>query len=234
MKVIIMAAGVGSRISADIEGLPKCILPIDKMPLIRRTVSEFLEYDFEVIVVVGYQKEKVIESISDLPVKIIENPFYRITNSIASLWFAKDYLIEDTIIMNGDVFVTSKIIKQIIHSDKSPLMLMDNTRIENGDYYLGVEKNCITHYGKNLPLSQRSGEYVGLAKVKSKDIVDFRENLIKLIDKECFYYWWEDTLYDLADEQQEVYVEDVNNCYWSEIDFLTDYEKILTKFNEQF
>jgi len=39
MKVLIMAAGVGSRISRYLQGQPKCCVDVDGKPLIRHTIE---------------------------------------------------------------------------------------------------------------------------------------------------------------------------------------------------
>lgn len=92
MKAILMAAGKGSRISRHIGENPKCTLDIGGIPLIRNTVEMLLANDIEVNMVVGYEKEIIYDVLDGLPVKYYYNPFYDVTNSIASLWFAKEAL----------------------------------------------------------------------------------------------------------------------------------------------
>ncbi|EJW19855.1 hypothetical protein PAV_1c08430 [Paenibacillus alvei DSM 29] len=46
MKAILLAAGRGTRISRMIKEIPKCVLPVDGVPLIRRSVMMLLEKIF--------------------------------------------------------------------------------------------------------------------------------------------------------------------------------------------
>ena len=108
MKAFLLAAGRGTRISRMIEEIPKCTLPLGDMPLIRYTASMLLGAGFELIVCVGYKKEKIFEALDGLPVTYYFNPFYEITNSIASLWFARGEIKSDMIVMNADVYIDRK------------------------------------------------------------------------------------------------------------------------------
>ena len=64
-----------------------------------------LEYGVDVTVIVGYRHEDVRQALEGLPVHFVFNPFFDVTNSIGSLWMAREGLMEeDTIIANADVF----------------------------------------------------------------------------------------------------------------------------------
>ncbi len=231
MRAILMAAGVGSRISNRIHG-PKCALEIDtpegKRPLIRTTVERMLRRGYEVCIVVGYMHEVIEDLLKGLDVKIIHNPFYRVTNSIASLWFARECLRndQDTIMMNADLFWTDDILDRIEASDKRITMLSDVSRRETGDYFFGLENGYVVRYGKQLTLEERDTEYVGLALVK-KDFVDtFRGRLEKMIGEEKYDLWWENVLYEYC-TQDPVAAVDVEGSFWAEIDYFEDYQRIL-------
>ena len=89
MKAIILAGGIGSRISREVNK-PKSLLDIgDGMPLLRYTIEMLQKKGIAVSVVLGYQQELFHEVLKGLDVTYYFNPFYRVTNSIASLWFAK-------------------------------------------------------------------------------------------------------------------------------------------------
>ena len=86
MKAVLMAAGVGSRISREVKK-PKSLLDIGNGEvLLRYTVKLLKRHGIDVTIVVGYQKELFYEALKDLDVTFVVNPFYRVSNSIASLW----------------------------------------------------------------------------------------------------------------------------------------------------
>ena len=105
MKALIMAAGRGTRISRYIEGKPKCTVDIGDIRLIEYTLEELLSRNVDKIgVVLGYQAGIMEEILSKYPVEVYYNYFYEVTNSIASAWFAGDFIDDDMLMMNADVF----------------------------------------------------------------------------------------------------------------------------------
>ncbi len=90
-----MAAGKGTRISRHIHGRPKCCVEFQGEPLIKRTVRLLTEMNIgEIGIVTGYQAGEVLKSIGNYQVANFYNPFFDVTNSIASLWFARDFFLQ--------------------------------------------------------------------------------------------------------------------------------------------
>ncbi|PWM77769.1 MAG: cholinephosphate cytidylyltransferase [Phascolarctobacterium sp.] len=231
MKAILMAAGRGTRISRLIANIPKCTLPIFEKPIIRRTVEILQNKNIETAVVVGYQYEKVKDALEGLNVKFYCNPFYDVTNSIGSLWLAKNFMNDDCILMNADVYCSEKILDAIIIDKHDVIMAVDKSRINVGDYFFKTANDCIKKYGKNLPLEDRSGEYVGIAKIKKSFLSEFKGRMDQMLAQQEHDKWWEDVLYSFA-EQRDICTVDVNGEFWAEVDYYDDYERILTFANK--
>lgn len=229
MKAILLAAGCGTRISRMIDTVPKSTLPINGKPLIRITVEMLESIGIECVICVGYKKEKIYEALDGLNLRYYENPFYDITNSIASLWFAENELNDDMLILNADVFFSKKILELILSDSHSNVLAIDKTRIKTGDYFFKTTNNgCIKKYGKDLPINERSCEYVGIAKMRSDFVPYFQNRLDEMIKNQQHNKWWENILYSFTDNnEQRIYTVDVNGLFWSEIDYFDDYERIL-------
>lgn len=223
MKAILLAGGRGTRISRYIGESPKCALDIGGISLIRNTVELLLKNKIDVSVVVGYNKEMVINTLQGLNVKYYYNPFYDITNSIASLWFAKNELSgDDVIIANADVFWEQEILDIIKEDKQDQVMLMDTSR--DMDYLFKCEGTKLIDHGKEL--KEYTGEYVGIAKIRKNFLNKFYGRLETLIDRQKHKLWWENVLYSFIDEL-DVNVKDINGLFWSEIDFIEDYNRII-------
>ncbi len=233
MKAILLAAGRGTRISRMVEAVPKSTLPINGVPLIRHTVELLLSAGIECVVCVGYQREKVYEALEGMDVTFCVNPFYDVTNSIASLWFAKDHLGGDTIIMNADVYFSHDILKLVLDDPNDVVMAIDKSRVEVGDYFFSTTDNgCITAYGKELPIEKRTCEYVGICKLAASFVPAFIESMDSLIMSNNHSLWWENVIYSLTDERN-IYTVDVDGRFWSEIDYFDDYERILRHIEKE-
>jgi choline kinase len=227
MKAVLLAAGVGSRISREIT-TPKSMLKIKNTTIMGHTVRMLIDNNIEVAIVVGYKKDCILESLKNLPVTYYYNPFYRITNSISSLWFARDFLEgnEDIILANADVFWEQPILNTLLNDNRSIVMLSDKTRIDIGDYFFKVMEDKLVSFGNNLPLEERSAEYVGIAKLRSDFVPEYKAIMENLVDDGRYDLWWEDALY-LNIAKNPVYVKDVSEFFWSEVDYIEDYRRIL-------
>ena len=230
MRALIMAAGVGSRISRHLQGQPKSCVDISGKALIRYTVELLQKKGFsEIAVVTGYEEAYIHQALEGLSYKKYFNPFYRITNSVASAWFSQAFLTgeDDIMIMNGDVFLEEKILDEILLEKRSPTVFADSSRIEDADYRFAWEDDKLLKYGKELTNEETTGEYVGLCILKSKDIEPFKENIINAIRTEDYTCWWEDVIYRTIDNGDKVYVNDISGTFWAEVDFIEDYNRIV-------
>lgn len=227
MTAILLAAGRGTRISRMVKEVPKSTLPINGVPLIRHTVEMMLGKNMRCVVCVGYEREKVQSALTGLDVTFVVNPFYDVTNSIASLWFAGQYLSDDLIIMNADVYISKDILELVLNDENEGVMAIDKSRVKTGDYFFGTDINgVIEKYGKDLPLDERTCEYVGLCKIKRSFSETFINRMGELVLQYKHDLWWENILYSFTGEK-DIHTIDVGNLFWSEIDYFDDYERIL-------
>lgn len=228
MKVLIMAAGIGSRISRYLNGQPKCCVKVGEKELIKYTVELLNKKGiFNIAIVTGYSESFILNSLNDLVFKSYRNNFYDITNSIASTWFAQEFLddTDDYIIMNGDVFVEERVIDLLLKENTSPLFLSDSSRIKDADYKFKWENNKLLKFGKALSIEETTGEYVGIAKINKEDISFMKERLNKFINQQKHHYWWEDIFYRSLD-QKDIFIKDINGLFWAEVDYIEDYNRI--------
>lgn len=236
MKAIILAAGRGTRIARNVEQVPKSTLPIDGVPLIRRSVKLLQEQGLECVVCTGFKEEKIKEALSGLDnITYCYNPFYDITNSIASIWFARSELDDDILVMNADVYFSKEILEQLIEDERNPVMAIDYSRTTEGDYFFYTSMDGrIEKYGKGLPIEQRSCEYVGMAKIGKSFLPKFVGRLNELIGSQRHNFWWENILYSFTDKKEEnIYTVDVDGRFWAEIDDFDDYARIIDYVSRQ-
>lgn len=228
MKALLMAAGKGTRISRYIEGKPKCTVNIGDMPLIEYTIQQLQNHGItEIAMVLGYQGAVIKDILKDYQITYLYNYFYDVTNSIASAWFAKEFISDDIIMMNADVYLEPAIFDKILGEQKSPVLFSDGSRKEEADYKFYYEGNELIKFGKGLEGQDITGEYVGIAKINAEFIPLFLQRMEELITCGKHGMWWEDVLYSYVGEKP-VYVEDIQGMFWAEVDYIEDYERILT------
>jgi histidinol-phosphate/aromatic aminotransferase/cobyric acid decarboxylase-like protein/GTP:adenosylcobinamide-phosphate guanylyltransferase len=122
MQAIILAAGMGKRLKDLTNDNTKCMIKVNGVTLIERMLRQLDKLILkQIIIVIGYQSQKLVDYISELSIKTkiiyVNNDIYDRTNNIYSLYLAKDYLIrDDTILLESD----------LIFEDKALLLLVDN------------------------------------------------------------------------------------------------------------
>ena len=66
MKVVILAGGLGSRLSEETHKIPKPMVRIGDKPIINHIINHYLKFGFsEIIVCAGYKKEVIIDHFSN-------------------------------------------------------------------------------------------------------------------------------------------------------------------------
>lgn len=230
MKAILLAAGKGSRISKVIPDVPKCTLDVGGTPLVVRTINMLKKHNIDVTIVVGYRHKVIEELLKDYDVNIVYNPFFDVTNSIGSLWMAKDSLVEeDTIVANADVFWDETLLETLLLSEGENAMLADSSRADDGDYFFLVEDGKLVKFGKELERDERNCEYVGIGFMRASFVEKFKQRLIYMVEHQKHGVWWENVFYSFIGDKDptDVNVIDVNGKFWAEIDFIEDYHRIV-------
>lgn len=141
MKYIFLVAGKGTRMQPLTLKHPKSMFKLDNdTTVIKRMVNLIKEFDKEadIVVVTGHMHQSIENDLEG--VTFVYNPFYEVTNSIASLWFAKDHLdVENVVLIDGDIVMSRNLVKEVVCQpvDK-PTVLLDSSIKTDGDYNVEV------------------------------------------------------------------------------------------------
>ena len=182
----------------------------------------------DIAIVTGFRHEIIDEILRNTDVKVYYSPFFDVTNSIVSAWFARDFLCDDDIlIMNADVFCEEALYDEMLGVDRDPVMFYDTRRIDEADYRFACRDGIICKYGKDLPSEETSGEYVGIARMSRRFLPTFRAKLEELINTQHSSLWWENVLYSMSDGGS-IYAHDVAPLFWAEVDYVEDYGRIIS------
>lgn len=232
MKALIMAAGMGSRIVKDIGEVPKCTVPtLNGTPIIRRSVQMMLDLGIEPVLCIGYHGEKIRACLDRLPVRYYENPFFAVTNNVASVWFARQELTDeqDVLLLSGDLYYPKSFLCRVLDAQGELTMFGDSSRIYDGDFYLHLDDaGYIDRYGPQLPLSMRQYEYMGFSKLRADVVSTFRRRVEDYVSGGKYKIYFEDVALSFSrDHSRRIDIVDVAGDFWREYDYYEDYELIL-------
>ena len=165
-KAIILAAGVGDRLQPFTQQFPKCLVPVNGVPILVNALTHLSDVGVkEVVIVVGHHKEKIYESIGDtfqsVKVSYIESENYASTNNIYSLWLAREHLVDDVFLLEADVFFDRQLLERLLSHESESLAAVSRHQIwmsgtvvtinESGNVLALIDSR---EQGKNFDYSQ--------------------------------------------------------------------------------
>ena len=221
-----MAAGVGSRLRGISGGRPKCLIPAGEQTLLGRMIGQLRDRGVRDIHVITGYKSALVERELPRGVRHIHNPFYSVTNSIASLWLARELLTEGMLLMNADLCFEPEVLDIALAQTDLVAMLSDRRRIESADFRFRTRGDCIVEAGKHISDQETDCEYVGIVRLDRSFIGVFRARLEEMIKKGCFSDWWEAVLYSFLGGDVDVKCADVRGAFWTEVDHAGDYARL--------
>lgn len=146
MQAIILAAGMGKRLGELTQNNTKCMVKVNGISLIDRTLTQLSQLDLaRVVIVIGYKGDNLRQYIGNeykgLKIEYIENPVYDKTNNIYSLSLAKKELQEDdTLLVESDLIFDDSLFPMIVDNPYPNLALvakyetwMDGTMVRLDD-----------------------------------------------------------------------------------------------------
>ena len=235
MKAIILAAGVGRRLGGTGQGLPKCLIQIGGSSLLARSLKSLQKLGIScIVVVVGYEKDKIRSSVRHMighaagqsePVKFLENPDYK-KGSILSLWTARDEFTDDLLIMDADVLFPDDLLSRLVHSKHPSAFLLDPRSKSTGEeMMLMVKGDRVLRIARKVDGEyDLLGEGVGFLKVSRNDLPLLKEAVASLIAAGRHDADYENAI-DLFLQKAVVGYEPVGSLPWTEVDFPEDVER---------
>ena len=168
MKAVILAAGISSRLYPLTRTTPKCLLAIGGKALIGHQIESLTRCGVKnIAVVVGFRQKKVInyllKNYPDLNFSFIFNPLFASSNTIYSLWLTRGFFTgNDFLFFNGDVLCSFAVVKKLAAYSGSVLAVKKGPADLEAVRVAG--KRFISDIGKDIPMRESVGEFIGVAK----------------------------------------------------------------------
>jgi len=135
---LLLAAGLGGRLAPFTDALPKCLVSISGVPILRRLVRSLDSHGFErLVIVTGYKAETIRdylgESFGGIAIEYIFSPLFETTNNIYSLWLARHLIDEPFLLVESDLVFDKHLLAPLLQPDRiavsRQLPWMDGTTV---------------------------------------------------------------------------------------------------------
>ena len=229
MKAIILSAGQGSRLGHLVDDRPKCLIAFNGRSLLDRQLDTLEANGVrEAVVVTGFHDELVNEAIArrsgGLSVRTIFNPFYKVADNTGSLFMAREELVGDCLVWNGDTLVSSELMRRVVANQQAGICVtIDRKESYDEDDMKVVEAGGrLTAIGKRLPMETVNAESIGLLAFRGGGAAQFREAIERAIrTPEGTTIWYLRVIHHIA-QAAEVWTLDIRGEEWGEVDFPAD------------
>lgn len=241
-KVIILAAGQGTRLKPLTDTRPKAMVPLLGRPLLHHLLASFRQAGLEDITIVGGY---MVDRLDAQGCKVVVNSLFASTNMVESLFCAADALVggTDVIVSYSDTVFEPKVLKRLIegHGDSDLTVTSDRSwhrlwSLRMGDPLADTETFRFSADGRLIELGKKprqmsdiQGQYMGLFRISGRRIADLKA-VYEGLDRSRSYdgktasqMYMTSLIQLLIDQGWKVDVAEVDGG-WLEVDTLSDLE----------
>ncbi len=170
MNAVILAAGRSSRLRPLTDNLPKCLLEVAGVPILKRAIARLQEAGFRrFVIVTGYLEEQIRAAVTewfpDANIELVTNERWETTNNCYSLLLAAEALGgQGYLLIDGDVVFERSVVDAVVRSDRPDLFVLRRAD-ELGDEEMKVElddQGRVRIISKEILPERAAGESVGI------------------------------------------------------------------------
>ncbi len=239
MRAIILAAGIGSRLTPQTNEKPKTLVEVNGIPMLGYIIKALWENAIiDIVICVGYKAEQIFNycqnSWPQINFTFVENKDFLSTNNMYSLYLAKKFLDQDILLMNADLVFD----KEIITGLKE--MPMTSVAVDKGNYLeesmkVVVEKKVIKNISKTITPEVSYGCSIDIYKIVEKDLQIIKDELQRIIEVRGDRRSWTEVMLNNLFSSSQLIAQpyDIGNSRWFEIDNFDDLSEAEKKFSEK-
>ena len=240
MRAIVLSAGQGKRLLPLTASRPKCLLDVsDDQSVLDFQLGSLARCGIKhTTVLVGFGAEYVEHSIAEsrfgeMEVTTLYNPFYAITDNLATCWIARVAMTDDFILLNGDTLFEDDLLRRVLDAPREPIAVTIDRKPEYDADDMKVTLDTdgrLIAIGKQLPLLTLDGESIGLLRFQGTGVQTYRDALdLAMRQPESLRNWYLSVVNELAQKiaVQTISIEDL---WWSEIDSPEDLDAVRGHF----
>ena len=234
INAIILSAGQGKRLLPLTETRPKCMLSVAGKTILEWQVETLLAADIgRIFIITGFNSDLVEEHVNDRfgadmdRISIIFNPFYSVSDNLASCWMGRHAMDEDFLLLNGDTLFEPALLDTVLASPAAPVTLTIDYKdsYDNDDMRVELQDSMVISVGKTLPDEHTMAESIGLLYFRGEGPALFRDHLDRHMKQGDGLRLWFLSVVDGLAKQSLVRACSINGRRWCEIDFKRDLDK---------
>ncbi len=230
MKAIILSAGQGKRLSPLTDTRPKCLVELSGRSVLSWQLRHLATAGVtEAVVVTGFSADAVEAEIAglDLPgikVRSLFNPFFSVTDNLATCWMARHEMVGDFLILNGDTLFEPAIAMSLLAAPPAAITVTIN-RKEGGydadDMKVRTEGPMLRDIGKTI--ETYDAESIGFLRFDAEGAALFVRTVEAAMRvPHSLRRWYLSIIAEIAQAHGVVRAHSIEGLQWAEMDVLED------------
>ncbi|WP_371319078.1 NTP transferase domain-containing protein [Phenylobacterium sp.] len=228
-KAIILSAGQGRRLSPLTDSRPKCLIELSGMSVLHWQLLHLHQAGVhEAVVVTGFGADAVDAEVArlNLPgmrVRTLYNPFFGLTDNLATCWLAREEMRESFLLLNGDTLFEPAVASRLLAAPPADITLA----IDRKDAYDADDMKVLTDghrllsIGKTIPAFD--AESIGFLRFSSAGAAEFVAGVESALrGPEGLKRWYLSVIDELARAGGDVATASIQGLDWAEMDFPAD------------
>ena len=230
MKAIILSAGQGSRLGHLTSERPKCLIQFAGRSLLDRQLDTLFACGIdEAVVVTGFRDDQIEAALARRTggpkVRTLFNPFYQVADNLGSLFIAREELVGDVLVWNGDTLVSDRLMAQVVANRRQGGICVTIDRKQEYDSddmkVIADDDGRLRAIGKRI-VEGVNAESIGLLAFRDAGARRFRDAIERAMrTSEGTTIWYLRVIHHLA-QNGEVWTLDIDGEEWGEVDFPED------------
>ena len=229
-KAIILSAGQGKRLSPLTDTRPKCLVELSGRTVLHWQLRHLRQAGItEAVVVTGFAAETVEAEIASLDlsgmtVRTLFNPFFGLTDNLATCWLARGEIVGDFLLLNGDTLFEPAIAARLIAAPPARITVTIDRKpsgYDADDMKVATEGLSLRAIGKTI--ETYDAESIGFLRFDPEGAALFTSIVdAALRTPEGLKRWYLSVINQIAQDHDVVRVQSIQGLDWAEMDFPED------------
>jgi choline kinase len=225
MRAIVLAAGRGGRLRGVTGALPKCLARVGSCTLLERQLSALRACGIDDVTVVAGYRASAVRRVCGHGIGFVHNTRFASTNSLYSLWLARDLLTDGFVVLNCDVLFPQQLLEDLMTARYDDALLV---AARGGDHYsdeemkVRIRRGRVDAISKTLDPADADGENIGIGKFSRSGAAVMVEEMDRLLADGGVREWLPAAFERLC-HRIPLWAIESRGLPWIEIDFPEDY-----------
>ena len=228
-KAIILSAGQGRRLRPLTDTRPKCLIDLSGRSVLDWQLGHLRAAGLrEVVVVTGFAASDVEAEIGRLnapgfKVRSLFNPFYGLTDNLATCWLARAEMAEPFLLLNGDTLFETAVAERLLAAPPSPITVAIDRKgaYDADDMKVQTQGSRLMAIGKTI--STYDAESIGFLRFARQGAAGFVAAVDQALrSPDGLKRWYLSVIDQIARENGGVATASIEGLGWAEMDVPED------------